>query len=651
MNKLIKKTICLFSLIICLVVTTSSFVFAERRTQNVVTSRPITTSTQVSYKSYNGYIIDNYDVDIKVNENNTFDVTEKIDTNFLYSKHGIFRSIPLSNNVKRLDGTESFNRGKVKKVDVNSQFTTSVESGNYKIKIGDPDKELTGKQNYVIKYNYNIGKDTLKNKDELYYNILGNDWDTTIKNFTFTITLPKEFDKKKLGFSTGSYGTQGTYDLDYKVEGNVIKGRVLKALNPHESVTVRLELPEGYFVNAGHEIGFLDIIYFIIPIVSLLLSGFLWNKYGKDEEIVETIEFYPPENLNSLELATIYNGEATNKDIISLLIYLANKGYLKINEKEKSLFETPFEIEKLKDYDGNNDFERKFLHGLFACGNIKDGKLIITNKDLENTFYVTVDSLKRKSITYLDKKGIYETTTTGKTAKAVGLLILSIFTLLAVPAYEYGLISGQRWGIFTYILYSLLICTPLFTCRSKSGRLVGLLLGLVFVGMIFIGTPISEAIFSETIYIVGFIIGAICSLGTGIFIKYMRKRTKYGDDLMGKIKGFKTFLETAEKDKLEAMVLENPTYFFDILPFTYVLGISDKWIKKFETINLEEPYWYNSYRPFRVSNMNHFMNSTMANMQTVMASAPSSSGSGGSYTSSGGGFSGGGSGGGGGGSW
>ena len=41
------------------------------------------------------------------------------------------------------------------------------------------------------------------------------------------------------------------------------------------------------------------------------------------------------------------------------------------------------------------------------------------------------------------------------------------------------------------------------------------------------------------------------------------------------------FIETAEKQKLESMVMDNPTYFYDILPFTYALGVSDKWIEKF----------------------------------------------------------------------
>ena len=118
---------------------------------------------------------------------------------------------------------------------------------------------------------------------------------------------------------------------------------------------------------------------------------------------------------------------------------------------------------------------------------------------------------------------------------------------------------------------------------------------------------------------------------------------------------FKNFLETVEKEKLEALVIDNPTYFYDILPYTYVLGVSDKWINKFETISLKEPDWYEGCSSFDYVSFGRFMNSTMSSATTVMSTSPSSNsssgGSVGSSSSSGGGFSGGGSGGGGGGSW
>ena len=142
---------------------------------------------------------------------------------------------------------------------------------------------------------------------------------------------------------------------------------------------------------------------------------------------------------------------------------------------------------------------------------------------------------------------------------------------------------------------------------------------------------------SKWVYIIG-----IISIGTMIFFgKVLKKRTPYGNKVLGKVKGFKTFLETAEKDKLEALVNENPTYFYDILPYAYVLDVTDVWMKKFENIALESPDWYSGTRPFNIVTFNSFMNSTMSQASSSMSSS----------SSSGGGSSGGGSGGGGGGSW
>ena len=50
----------------------------------------------------------------------------------------------------------------------------------------------------------------------------------------------------------------------------------------------------------------------------------------------------------------------------------------------------------------------------------------------------------------------------------------------------------------------------------------------------------------------------------------------------------------SEKEKLEMLVEQDPSYFYNILPYTYVLGVSNKWIKKFEDIKMEPPEWYDS---------------------------------------------------------
>ena len=61
----------------------------------------------------------------------------------------------------------------------------------------------------------------------------------------------------------------------------------------------------------------------------------------------------------------------------------------------------------------------------------------------------------------------------------------------------------------------------------------------------------------------------------------MTRRTEYGDKILEKTLGFKEFINTAEKDKLETMFESNPDYFYNILPYAMVLGLSSKWVEAF----------------------------------------------------------------------
>lgn len=624
-------------------------------------------SQNSKYNSYE-YVIDNYDININVNENNTFDITENITAYFNIPKHGIFRTIPLKNTVTRLDGTTSKNRSKISNLTVDNEYETSRENGNYKIKIGSANQTFIGQQSYLIKYTYNIGKDPIKDYDELYYNIIGTEWDTVIGNVTFNITMPKEFDYNKLGFSSSSFGSTNNDNVNYTVNGNQISGSYDGILEIGEALTIRLELPEGYFVVPETTMNFIDYIMLAIPILFLLISIFLWYKFGRDEQSVETVEFYPPEGFNSLEIGFLYKGKAENQDVISLLIYLANEGYIKISEiEQKSLFakSTGFKITKLKDYDGNNTNERLFLEGLFtkhASINSMANKIMsapfemptlnkildssnnnaneVTSNDLYNNFYTTMEKILANTNNKENKNKIFE--------KSASIIILLVYLMIIASYCLMTIPPLIAYGDDTFLIPILLMTVLGFTFIIFNNNADFIIYGIGLLGVIFF-SAILPAILQSQIYLTGYIIGLICVLGMIICAKYLPKRTSYGNKMLGKLRGFKNFLETTEKDKLEAMVMEDPNYFYNILPYTYVLGVSDKWIKKFETIALQAPSWYDSPTKFNTVRFGTFMNNTMASAQNVMSSKPQSNSS--SSKSSGGGISGGGSGGGGGGSW
>jgi len=623
-------------------------------------------SEDSNYSGY-AYLIDRYDIDVIVNENNTLDIMESIDAYFNSSKHGIIRSIPLKNEVIRLDGTTSVNRATVDKIRINDKYSTSVSDGNKVLKIGDPNITFTGAKNYTINYTYNLGKDTGKEYDELYFNLIGDSWDTAIGNVTFNIKMPKAFEAEMIGFSRGLPGSTNSTGISYQVNETVITGNYDGILNPGEALTIRIQLPEGYFVNAGLAVDFTTILAFVIPILFVLMTMFLWAKFGKDDHVVETVEFYPPEGFNSAELGYLYKGSAEAKDVISLLIYLANKGYLKISElEEHSLFakSKTFKVTKIKEYGGDNENERIFLSGLFSVPKAlnlndivslfktkgqqqneypKEDRNEVMSEDLSNSFYITMNKILQNLNKKENKYTIFEKTSLGKGLYFIGMLI-AIYGLITVPpVLAYGGASSLLIGlVFPGIGFTVLF-GMVFGKTKVPVKIFGLVWGLGFGGVPW-ATMVLPALLAAPLSLVAYASGLVCVFVIVLLFKAMPKRTAYGNELLGKIKGFRTFLETAEKPRLEALVLHDPEYFYNILPFAYVLGVSDKWIDQFETIGLQSPGWYESNTAFSVATFGSFMNSTMATASTAMSSGSSGG-------SSGGGSSGGGSGGGGGSSW
>lgn len=611
-----------------------------------------------------GYTINNYDIIIKVKENNVLDITENINVNFNESRHGIYRTIPLFNTITRLDGTTSKNKVQITNIKVNEPYTKSIQNGKLNLQIGDPDRTITGPKTYSIHYDYNLGKDTSKDYDELYFNLIGNEWDTNINKVNFTINLPKEFDSDNLGFSTGKFGSTSSNDVYYQVNGNTISGYTLKTLEPGEGLTIRLELEEGYFKNAKLQVDWKESLIYIFPILFPILCYNLWKKYGKDDKVVKTIEFNPPDGMNSLDVGFYYKGIATNKDVISLLLYFANKGYLKISKTQvPKLFGTreSFSITKLKEYDGNDWCEKTFLEGLFRKRRKDQSPYLIgiqtipsnkvTEEDLKDNFYITIRHILNDKKSKENQDKIFDSKSVRKKGSIMAAIVIT-FLMIIIPPFltTYDFIGTFFPLFFAALAISIYTYYTAKALEEKTKKLPSILLMTLVIIIVlcisFFAFP-NVLLAFDSITLTGYLIGLICIIIMTIFYRIIPKRTPYGIEILGKIKGFKEFIETAEKDKLETLVQDNPTYYYDILPYAYVLGVSNTWMKKFESMSYQPPNWYEGSTDFHISDFDHFMFSATRTMTSALSSSMSSGSSGGS----GGGSAGGGSGGGGGGSW
>lgn len=282
------------------------------------------------------YNIQKYEVDMLITRENTYQIQEKITVFFESSQHGIYRDIPIVNNVERTDGSSDRIIASISNINCDGENYTISREGTYcRITIGDENETVEGEKTYTISYDYEMGKDVLSNEDELYFNIIGNGWETTISNVTFRIEMPDDFDEENLSLSYGLTQSTESEGLHYYREGNVIYGELDSdiTLNPYEGISVHLTLPEGYFEYAA-KTPVLACMAIALAVITVLTAFLLWWFFGRDDPVEETAEYYPPDGMNSLELAFAYRGKVEKNDVVSLLVYLAQKGYLQIETDE-----------------------------------------------------------------------------------------------------------------------------------------------------------------------------------------------------------------------------------------------------------------------------------------------------------------------------
>lgn len=151
---------------------------------------------------------------------------------------------------------------------------------------------------------------------------------------------------------------------------------------------------------------------------------------------------------------------------------------------------------------------------------------------------------------------------------------------------------------------------------------------------------------------------AVLVLMNALFYWLLKAPTRQGRRVMDKIEGFKMYLGTAEKDRLDRMRAPEvtPEVFEMFLPYAFALGVENVWCQRFEdqlkkmnqSPNDYHPTWYHGHGLAHtgLSAISQDLGSSWSSAISSASTAPgSSSGSGG------GGSSGGGGGGGGGGGW
>ena len=633
-------------------------------------------TTVVARADRGGFYYKNFRVDAVVHRDNVWEITETIDVCFEEPRHGIYRYIPISFSLEHDVSQDEGNEPKVIQGQVVQDWRTfqyrsevediEVEGGGYTtedsddsncvIRIGSEWHEVTGDHRYVIHYKYIYRDDRRPNYDYIFHTVLGTDFNERIDTFSFRVEfekpLPNDF-QDRLEVYSGAYGNtrNAVEGLTIKAMRNVITGKALN-IPPRHGITLYAKLPEGYYedvLSANHVFHYIS---FGLSVMLIILIVFYLFK-TKRKTPVKVIEFYPPDGISSAEVGTIIDGSVDAIDMASLIPWFAGQGYISIEEKEKGsvLKRTEVVLTKLKDLPSNApEYQKKMMQLLF-----KDNQTVNLSHMKENPS--TVEKFKEE---------LRKNFRGDKSLSSYDLPIFLYFLLLLSTTCVFGTNSViQTFDIGEWILAAFMWSTPfalgvgfrlydsdkdLFGSKWKLAFIfIVKLLTMLILCMLYVesfcayGAPMGKEV-SIAMFVICFLLGE--------FIGRFNIDTDYRVQMAGRLLGFKEFIKTAEKSRLEALQNDDPEYFYKILPYAMVFGLTNKWAKLFKDIEVKQPDWYRTATPLYGNDVvSHMTKSLFSSTQSAISTVSHDSSSSGGFSRGGGGFSGGGGGGGGGGSW
>lgn len=591
-----------------------------------------------------GFEYERFDVTCDIKTDRSWHMTEVMEINFKgRDSTGIIRDLPVNagGRVKNVKVYEMTDGGALTDTEYD---VYSEETNLLSVKISDGVRKYGESRTYVLEYDFAMTNKT--GGDVLFINAIGFGHTALIKSSTIVLNLPAGFVKEKGDGGVNCYVGKQSGDAVPKNDVWTFEGddkivAYIKDLNDgyyYEGVEFDITFNEGVLSLQKDFTPYYIVIAACVVLAALFALKFLvFNK----NSLTPVVNTEAPDDMDPLLMGKLIDNKADKSDVTSLIYYWADKGFIKINFADEK------NVELIKIYNtlpqGYPHYQQIMYNNLFKSGEL------VKVASLSNSFYSTVNAVIKE--VNADNSGL---NTPSSMAAAVIFTLIGALLMMLPPI----IIAMTRISSKLFVLPPLLMIIPAFLIFSltslarsnflkwNKGKRIGvcvliILLAAVCSALYLILTP---AYVMETAARILVCVAAFAIITCSVLLI---NRTDAYTQKLNKIVGFREFILNAEKDKLETMLEGNPEFYYHILPYAQVLGVSDIWTEKFKQLTIEPPGWAYGYDTagavFDFIVLDSVLRSFTHNITAAMISRPSS----GSF--SGGGFHGGGFGGGGGG--
>ncbi len=326
-----------------------------------------------------GERIRNYDVDLRIEGSGALRVTERIEYDFgAADRHGIIRSIPVRS---RYDDT--YDRiYPLTVLDVRGSAGTpdqyeAMGNGNQlDIRIGDPDRTITGRHRYTVVYRIEGVLNRFADQDELYWNAVGEQWSVPIDRASARVVGPAAIERAAC--FTGPAGSRQPCATQ-RVDGTTATLRDT-GLRAGEGLTVVVGFPSGavptprpilderWIPSRAFSITPLTSgLFGVLSLLALLAVGLLLRT-GRDRRPTWGqsrlgIEYRPPDGVPPGLSALLVDETVRPVDVTATIVDLAARGYLRIEPVDGG---RDWRLVRLRGADEHLlHYERLLLEGLF----------------------------------------------------------------------------------------------------------------------------------------------------------------------------------------------------------------------------------------------------------------------------------------------
>lgn len=359
-----------------------------------------------SVSATNTETIRNFHSDITIKKDGSAHITERIEYDFgSQQRHGLYRTIPIDYK----DGdTGYYATAKYQQTVDESQQEVEAdvyeEEGNLVVKLGDPDKTISGVHSYAI--SYTLSPIVMKKDGRPFLNldILGTGWQVSTQNFSAKVSLEDGGQLQDVSW----YGAQGT-------------GQQASAQNvlPHAGITINAFLPNNYVTNYLEpnkerafdiavffaEFWFLFVIFGAIGVgvIIMLVRWLPARRKRKDQTIIP--EYDPPKDMTPAEIGLLDDDYTDMREVTATVIHWAVDGYIKITPIEKKgwFSSKDYQLHQLKAGAALPAVEQKLYSAFFANGKV------VTLTKLDRTKMAKATSEFRTEIKeLLSNAGYYE---------------------------------------------------------------------------------------------------------------------------------------------------------------------------------------------------------------------------------------------------